>query len=216
MRLATNAKEEAQKALKEEAKTRTQANERVSEAQAKIREARRSKTNYESLFKGQMILTIALAIFLGLNRLETFKTMLQWLPARWNNIKTIIIWSAETFLAATHMINEKWNLKNWSYVLTIAILVLLGTGLYILLGKVKLEVQLFTKKIRGRYWDRTFKDFVTADIALISFFFALFFGKAIERVTKLNPTSLWLILSLVGITIWHLPEIRDKVPTRYY
>lgn len=205
------AQNEAERAKQAQEQARADSQERY-KAQQEVREmeyaTNRSKMTYKKLFMGQLIFTIALAFFVALTRLETLLEMLRWFPTRWGNIKSFVSLILTSFVRVAQLIQGRWELGNWAYLIVAVITVGMLVGLFFIVKWFIKKIKAFYKELRDKCNDKTFKDVITTDIVLISFFVSLFIGLWVQKFINLNPMSLWLILSFIGISLWHIPEIK--------
>ena len=208
------AQNEAERAKQAQEQARIDSQERYN-AQQKAKEieraTERSKMTYKSLFIGQMIFTMALAFFVAYSKRGTLLEMVKWFPARWNNIKSFASWIAMRYMAAIHLIQGKWEVGNWAFLIVTVISLGLLVGLFFIVRYLIIKIKDFLQDVRRNCLDTTFKDIVSGDIALISLYIVLFFADPIKRVIPLNILSLWLILSFIGIVGWHMTELIETI-----
>ena len=224
--MSDKAKEQTEQALKQAqydkqraeqalAKAKQDADERY-KAQEKARNieraTERSKMTYKSLFIGNSIFTLVLAFFVAYSKRGVLTEMLQWFPSRWNNIKAFVSWIAMSYMAAIHLIEKAWKLKPiWNYLIVSVVALGIAVGLIFVLRFVIGKVKDFMLSIKLEYDDEIFKGIVSGDIALGMLYICLFFADPIKIVFPFNILSVWLILSFIGIALWHIPEVKRVV-----
>jgi len=173
------------------------------------RTSKRSKSTYKTLFIGNNIFALVVALFVALSKHEVLMDMLKWFPLRFNNLKSLLSWIAIKYMAAIQFIQTKWELKNiWNYVIVTLIFIGLGVVLFFIVKALIKTIKKFVKNVHEEYTDKLLKRIVSGNIALAMLFICLFFSVPIQRLLPFNILSLWLTFSFVGIAMWHIPEIK--------
>lgn len=179
------------------------------------RATERSKMTYKSLFIGNSIFTLILAFFVAYSKRGVLSEMGKWFPARWENIKAFVSWIAMSYMAAIHLIEKAWKLKPiWNYLIVSVLAIALAVGLIFVLRLVISKIKDFMLSIKLEYDDEIFKGIVSGDIALGMLYICLFFSAPLKTILPFNILSIWLILSFIGIALWHIPEIKNIIEKR--
>ena len=229
LKLATNAKYQIEQALREAendkqraeqalAKAKQDADERY-KAQEKARNieraTERSKMTYKSLFIGNGIFTLILAFFVAYSKRGVLVEMFQWFPSRWKNLVSFLSWIAMSYMAAIQFIQKAWKLHwAWNYLIITLLFLGLAVVLFFVLKLFIGKVKVFLSDIKQEYKDATFKGIVSGNIALGMLYICLFFADPIKTILPFNILSIWFILSFIGISLWHIPEIKNIIEKR--
>lgn len=163
---------------------------------------------YRSLFIGEMIVTIALAIMMAYSKKEVLEEMISWFPARWENIKSIALWSSMKYMAAIQFINRQWKLEEgWSYVIVTGVSIIFLVGLFFSINFVRRKIKKFIINIRMSCKDILFKNIISGAIFITLFFMCIIFDDFIKIAMPFNILSIWIILGILGVAVWYIPEV---------
>ncbi len=189
-------------------------------AQSKARDmenkTEHSKMTYKKLFIGNAIFTLALAFFIAYIRRSVLVDMVHWFSLRWHNITSISKWLYNTYTSSVNVVKGWWQLSSvLNYlIVTVATLIILAL-IYFALKFIINYIRDFILSVKEKIEDNIFKQIISIDITLISLYITLFFSDSIKVLVELNSFSIWLILSLVGICLWHTPEIYKAISNEH-
>ena len=217
---AEEAKRQAQNAYENAERARQKAKQEEEErykAQGKARElettTERSKMTYKTLFVGNMIFTLILAVFVAYGKRGVLTEMIHWFPSRWGNLKSIFSWFAGLYMGVVKFMGGHWKLGAvWCYIIATLIGIVVVIGLLWLLGWIFSKAFEVISDIHSEsVLDPLFKKLVQVDITLGMLYVCLFFYSGIKKVLPLNIFSVWLILSFIGWLIWNALEIKSVI-----
>src|SRR5665648_1025519 len=228
---AKEAKALSDKSLQESEKARQQAISEANRAeharkqaeQEEQERARKSegekesmKTVYKSLFIGNGALTLVLALLMTYSKRSVLTEVLNWLPDRLDNIKSIALWSKSIYMGAVTLMIEHWKLSAvWCYVIASIVSLALLVGLFFLCRWLFEQIGYKKRAIKAQYTDGIFKGVISADIAISLFFICLWFYEPIKSILPFNIFSVWLMLSIIGCAAWNGREIVGGVQRGY-
>lgn len=173
----------------------------------------RSKMTYKTLFVGNMIFTLILAVFVAYGKRGVLTEMFRWFPSRLGNIKSIFLWFVGLYMGAVKFMGGQWKLGAvWCYIIATLVGIVVVIGLLWLLGWIFSKAfEVIADIHSGSLLDPLFKKLVQVDITLGMLYVCLFFYSGIKKILPLNIFSVWLILSFIGWFVWNALEIKSVI-----
>lgn len=227
MTLSDKAKREAEEAKRqahtyyenaEQARQRAkQQEEERYKAQQKARDlettTERSKMTYKTLFEGNLIFALVLAVFVAYGKRGVLGEMFHWFPARWENIKAIFLCFAGLYMGAVKFMGGDWKLGVvWCYIIATLVAIAVVIGLLFLIWWALSKIGCFIAAVHSEsLFEPLFKRLVQADITLGMLYVCLFFSNGLKKILPFNILSIWMILSFVGWITWNSLEIKKVI-----
>ena len=208
-----NRAESARQQAEQEEKERYKAQEKARKSEG---EKESIKTVYKSLFIGNGALTLVLALLMTYSKRNVLTEVLNWVPDRLDNIKSIALWFKGIYPGAVTLMIEHWKLSAVGcYLIASIVFLALLVGLFFLCRWLFEQIGYKKRAIKAQYIDGLFKGVISADIAISLFFICLWFYEPIKSILPFNIFSVWLMLSIIGCAAWNGREIIGGVQRGY-
>lgn len=202
LRKAEKAESKAREAIEEQ----KQESRRVNQVEA---DAKKLTRTYQSLFWGNMILSVTLTFFLAYDK-KFFLSVSKWLNSRLDNLIWFLTGFKSFFVMWSTSFATDYKISlSWGYFSSTVFLLMIGVGLFFLGRKVHKSIRSFLTKIDREVKDKPFKHMVSADIILGTLFLCLFCSDSLTKTFHINIVSIWLVLSFLGIVVWYVKEIAE-------
>ncbi|MCC8014361.1 MAG: hypothetical protein LIO87_04125 [Eubacterium sp.] len=203
-RIAAEEKEKASKAISE----KSAAEDKCCKAEKSERE---TKCRYRAGFVGIEIFTTAVAFMELVKHATVLKECGRWFMNRINNIIWLVKFSKNTFFKLENLIILKFSTGTIaSYVIAAIIYLAVGTALFFL----SVYLLSTTKKIIYNiqtaykiYPNDELKFFSSVATATALFYGCVFFYEPIARLIPLNIMSVWLIVTILEMTVFNYTVI---------
>lgn len=211
-RAAEHARREEARARESEQR-RADADRKQYEAEQAARQAqdstRRAQTRYKSLFIGQLIFTVVLAVLMAWSKRTVLTEIGQWWADRAGDIVIAGRGIGKAFLWAAALLG-RWGVPGaWRHVIVGVVSIGILVGLFFLCRRLWAALIGTAKRIKGQYRDGVWKAVITVDIALGLFYICLWFYEPLRSVWPFNIFSLWLLLAVIGGAAWNFTEIKE-------
>lgn len=173
---------------------------------------RKTKETYKKLFLGQVILIIVLSGIFAYIKIEVFSQIIEWFIERGNNIKDIVISISSIYTNIFNIISNNLGISSpLSNILAILLVILMISISFIILSLIIRGTYILVLSVKERTKDKLLKRTMSGVITIAIFYICLLFSEEISSIIPLNIFSVWILLSLFSLIIYHILEIRDSI-----